>query len=64
VHAVPDAYALVYQVAAVNAVRGLLLNEREDDPQVGSVVLECNVDGTNTVTICDMAGTPIGGYTL
>ena len=59
-----QAWAVAVQVAAANAMRGMLFHEMQDDPSVGSVVMECGVDGSVSVTLCSTDGHPVGGFTL
>jgi hypothetical protein len=58
------AWAATVRVAVANAVRGLLLHEREQDPQVGSVVVEADTGGAIDVRLQSEAGLPIAGYSL
>jgi hypothetical protein len=59
-----QAWNMAVQVAAANAMRGLLVHELQEDPAVGSVVMECSVDGSVTVTLCGADGNPLSGFAL
>jgi len=57
------AYVAACQAAAAMALRQLLALEG-DDPDVGSVVVECDLDGAVSVTLVSPQGHPVGGYSL
>lgn len=58
------AFSAALQVAAVNALRGLLAAETEVNPEVDSVCCVLGADGSFEVTALNGAGLPVGGYAV
>lgn len=56
------AYHAAVAALAGNGARGLYACEAED-PEVSSLVIECDAEGV-TVTLLDADGRQIGGYAL
>ena len=52
------------QVAAVNALRGLLAAEVELNPETHAICVVLSTDGSMEVTCTSTSGHPIGGYML
>jgi 5,10-methylenetetrahydrofolate reductase len=57
------AYVASVQAFAAMAVRNLLALEG-DDPDIGSVMVECSAEGGVAVTLVGPSGHPVGGYSL
>lgn len=57
------AYSAALQALAQAGVRALAFAEFED-PDVASVAVECHRDGTVAVTLSNIDGMPVGGYSL
>lgn len=63
-----DLYAtvktVVLQVAAMNALRGLLTAEMEENPETVAVCVVLGTDGSFELTATNAQGLPLGGYAI
>lgn len=58
------AFAAALQVAAINALRGLLAAEHEVEPEAQGICVVLGADGSFEVTALNEHGLAVGGYRL